>query len=83
MYYCVTYNTPRPAAPVPAQASAQEAGAAAHLRPGPGVAEDRGQEVGVPAPGHAEVRAAQEDCGAHTATQFVVCILSNQPLLNC
>ena len=73
----------RPAAPRPAQDPAQEAGAAAHLRPGRGVEEDWSEEVRVPAPGYAEVRAAQEDCGAHTATQFVVCILSNQPLLNC
>ena len=40
----------RPAAPRPAQDPAQEAGAAAHLRPGPGVAEDRGQEEQVTRP---------------------------------
>ena len=43
--------------------------------------EDRVQEVRVPAPGTAEVRGTQEDCGAVAAAQFAVRILSNQPLL--
>ena len=77
------YIPPRPATPDLAQDSAQEAAAPTHLRPGRGVAEDWGQEVRVPAPGTAEVWGTQEDCGAVTAAQFAVRILSNQPLLIC
>ena len=68
-------NIPRPAAPRPAQDSAQAAGAATHLRRGRGVAEDRVQEEQVPRPGHAEVRGTQEDCGADTVTQVAISIL--------
>ena len=62
----------RPAAPSPGQDTAQETGAAAHLHPGRGVEEDRSQEVRVPAPGHAKIRATEEDCGEDKTTQFVI-----------
>ena len=62
----------RPAAPCPAQDPAQEAGAAAHLRPGRGVAEDWSEEVRVPAPGHAEIPGTEEDCSEDKSTQFVI-----------